>query len=364
MADPRIEGMRNLVPRFVAAGVDYNDTRRLFAHLERWDDWCREWSAVGAEHEELAAEAAAAEQWVTAGDAWLRAAVVYHFAKYLFFDHPEEYRAALDASVRCYRAAMPHLAWPVERIEVPYAGTVLPCTLRRPHGVERPPLVLLSHGLDATKEEYHVFGETFLRRGLATLGFDGPGQGETGLHLKIEPAYEKVVGAILDHLADRQDLDLGSVGIVGVSLGGYYAPRVAAFEPRIAAFATVGGPYDFGDCWDHLPPLSRLALIHNSGAPDAEAARAFAHQLTLAGVAPRVTCPALLVHGERDTLVPPSEVTRLARELGGPVDVVLYPEGDHVCHNISYKYRPRVADWLARQLDATTSASPAGRGRG
>ena len=164
MADPRVQGMRNLIPRFVAAGVDFNDARRVLDRLEQWDDWAREWSAVGAEHEALATEAAAQEQWVTAGEAWLRAAVLYHFAKYLYYDHPADYRAAHDALQRAYRAAMPHLAWPVERIEVPYAGTVLPCTLRRPHGADRPPLVLLSHGLDATKEEYHVFGEAFLRR--------------------------------------------------------------------------------------------------------------------------------------------------------------------------------------------------------
>src|SRR5918912_131651 len=212
MAEPRVDAMRNLVPRFVAAGVDYNDTQRLFARLERWDDWCREWSALAAEHERLAEEAAAAEQWVTAGEAWLRAAVMYHFGKYLFYDHPDEYRAAHDAVQRSYRAAMPHLAWPVERVEAPYAGTVTPGPLRRPHGVARPPLVLLSHGLDATKEEYHVFGEAFLRRGMATLGFDGPGQGELGFELKIEPAYEKVVGALLDHLAARNDLDLGRGG--------------------------------------------------------------------------------------------------------------------------------------------------------
>jgi pimeloyl-ACP methyl ester carboxylesterase len=350
MAEPRVEAMRNLVPRFVAAGVDFNDAQRVLGRLERWDDWCREWSAVAAEHEEQASEAAAAERWVTAGEAWLRAAVLYHFAKYLFFDHPEEYRAAHEGVQRCYLAAMPHLEWPVERIEVPYAGTVVPGALRRPHGVARPPLVLLNHGLDASKEEFHSFGDVFLRRGMATLGYDGPGQGETGFHLKIEPAYERVVGAVLDHLADRRDLDLGRVGIVGVSLGGYYAPRVAAFEPRIRALATVGGPYDFADCWDHLPPLSRLALIYNSGARDAEEARALARQLSLAGVAPRVSCPALLVHGERDTLIPHTEVTRLARELGGSVDIVLYPEGDHVCHNITYKYRPRVADWMAQQL--------------
>jgi 2,6-dihydroxypseudooxynicotine hydrolase len=350
MADAKVAAMRNLVPRFVAAGVDFNDAQRVLGRLERWEDWCREWSAMAAEHEGQAREAADAGHWVTAGEAWLRAAVGYHFAKYLFFDHPDEYRTAHEALQRCFRAAMPHLEWSPERIEVPYEGTVVACVLRKPHGVERPPLVLLNHGLDATKEEFYSFGDVFLRRGMATLGYDGPGQGECGFHLKIEPAYEKVVKAVLDQLARRGDLDLERVGIAGVSLGGYYAPRVAAFEPRIRALATVGGPYNFGDCWDHLPPLSRLALTYNSGSRDAEEAQRFGHRLTLEGVAPRVTCPALLVHGERDTLVHPSEVRRLARDLGGPVELVIYPEGDHVCHNITTKYRPKVADWMAEQL--------------
>ena len=351
MADPRVQGMRNLMPRFVAAGVDFNDARRVLDRLEQWDDWAREWSAVGAEHEALATEAAAQEQWVTAGEAWLRAAVLYHFAKYLYYDHPADYRAAHDALQRAYRAAMPHLAWPVERIEVPYAGTVLPCTLRRPHGADRPPLVLLSHGLDATKEEYHVFGEAFLRRGMATLGFDGPGQGEARL-----PPEDRA----------------------GLREGGRCDPRPPGQPPR-------PGP----DPRRHRRGQPRRLLRaaggglraaywrHRHGGRAVRLRRLLGSSAAAVAPGPAITTPApptptppapsptssrspasrracsarrLLVHGERDTLVPPSEVARLARELGGPVDMVLYPEGDHVCHNITYKYRPRVADWMAGQL--------------
>ena len=357
MADPRVEGMRHLVPRFVAAGVDFNDAQRLLGRLERWDDWCREWSAVAAEHEEQASEAAAAERWVTAGEAWLRAAVLYHFAKYLFFDHPEEYRAAHDGVQRCYRAAMPHLEWSVERIEVPYAGTVVPACLRRPHGVERPPLVLLNHGLDATKEEFHSFGDVFLRRGMATLGYDGPGQGETGLHLKIEPAYERVVGAVLDHLAAREDLDLGRVGIVGVSLGGYYAPRVAAFEPRIRALATVGGPYDFGDCWDQLPELTRETFrVRSRAGSDAEA-KDIAHTLSLEGVSSTITAPLLIVFGRQDRLIPWQHAERLRDTAGGEVELLMLEDGNHGCANVAPWHRPYTADWLAARLTATARST-------
>ena len=61
------------------------------------------------------------------------------------------------------------------------------------------------------------------------------------------------MGALLDALADRDDLDLDRIGALGVSLGGYYAPRAAAFEPRLKAVAGISGPYNMGECWDGVP---------------------------------------------------------------------------------------------------------------
>ena len=51
-----------------------------------------------------------------------------------------------------------------------------------------------------------------------------------------------------------------------------------------------------------------------------------------------------------DLLIPPSDGERLAREAKGPTEFVLYEEGNHVCFNISYKFRPLTADWMAEQL--------------
>jgi len=28
----------------------------------------------------------------------------------------------------------------------------------------------------------------------------------------------------------------------------------------------------------------------------------------------------------------------------------MYPEGNHVCNNITYKYRPAMADWMRDRL--------------
>jgi 2,6-dihydroxypseudooxynicotine hydrolase len=154
---------------------------------------------------------------------------------------------------------------------------------------------------------------------------------------------------MLDALGTRDDLDLGRVGAVGVSLGGYYAPRAAAFEPRIRAVAAISGPYEFGEDWDALPPLTREAFMVKSGAGDEREARERAHALTLHGVAARVMQPALFVTGALDRIVPWQQTERAAREAPNG-KFVLFEHGSHVCSNVPYLYRPLVGDWMAEQL--------------
>jgi len=253
-----------------------------------------------------------------------------------------------------------------ERIEARLDDGVLAANLRRPAGVAgrrpagagdpgrddtRPPLVVLIPGLDSTKEEFFHWENAFLMRGMATLSMDGPGQGETGFKLPIRYDYEVAVGAILDALEARADLDLdlAGVGAAGISLGGYYAPRAAASEPRIRAVAAISGPYNFGELWDDLPPLTREAFTVKSGARDDRDGRERAHALNLAGVLGALTAPALYVTGGLDRIVPWRQTERAARETPGG-SFVLYERGAHACSNIPYRYRPLVADWMWDQL--------------
>ena len=185
---------------------------------------------------------------------------------------------------------------------------------------------------------------------MATLSLDGPGQGETGYQTHIRPDYEAVVSATLDFLSKRTDLDLARVAAAGVSLGGYYAPRAAAYEPRLKAVVTIGGPFNFGECWDGLPPLTRQAFQHHSGARDDDEARLKAEQLDLAEALPRLKQPLLVVFGKLDRLIPWKQAERVARSAPNG-HLVMYPEGNHVCNNIPYKYRPLTADWIKEKLD-------------
>src|SRR5256714_7710726 len=234
MPDERVAAaIAHWAPRFVTNGVDFNDFQRVTAAVERWEEWLPAWVASGDEHAALARKAEERNRSRSAGEAWNRAALSYHFAKFVWMVDLDRYRETTALAVDALRNAHRQLDPSAERLEIPYEGVTMSANLRRPPGVERPPLVLLLPGLDSTKEEFFGWENVFLARGLATLSLDGPGQGETGLSSHIEPRYERPVTAGLDHLARREDVDLERLRAGGGGLGGYYAPAGAGHEERL-----------------------------------------------------------------------------------------------------------------------------------
>jgi dipeptidyl aminopeptidase/acylaminoacyl peptidase len=356
MPDARVQAaIDNWGPRLIANGVDFNDFVRVTRSLERWEDWLDAWSAIADEHRERAERAREAGNAMTAGEAFLLAAAAYHFAKFVWVLDVARNHATTLAAVAALGAAHALLDPTAERIEAPLDGARIVANLRRPPGA-RPPLVVLIPGLDSTKEEFFRLENEFLARGMATLSMDGPGQGEGGFELTIRPDYEVAVAAILDALGEREDVDLARIGAVGVSMGGYYAPRAAAFEPRITAVAAVSGPYDMSASWERLPVLTRETLQHHTGASSEAHARERAAALSLAGVAERIEQPALIVTGTLDRLIPWQDTKRIADEIPN-AEFVLYERGTHVCNNVPFLYRPRVADWLGQRLGAQAAVA-------
>ena len=334
--------------RFVANGTSYPDFQATMARITRWDDWCREWGRTARHYEELAEGAEAAGRTVTAGEAWRRAALCWHWGKFVFTDHPEEQRAAHERTVACFRRGAGTLSPPAEPVRVPYAGSTLAAYLRIPPGPP-PPIVIMIPGLDSVKEELQATAELMLRRGLAVIAIDGPGQGESEYEFPIEPAYERVVTAVADYLKGRDDTDPDRMGVFGVSLGGYYAARAAAYEPRVRAAVDLAGPYRWDLDWDALAPQTRTTFQARSGAASPAQARERAVALTLEDAAARITCPLLVVHGGRDRLIPPYHAERLAREAPG-AELMLYPDGSHGVTNHAFESRAAMADWLAARL--------------
>ena len=156
-------------------------------------------------------------------------------------------------------------------------------------------------------------------------------------------------GAVIDYLETRDDVDASRIGVMGISLGGYYAPRSAAFEPRIKAAVSLAGPYQWSQDWDLLPPQTRATFCHRSGAKTEAEAREKLSELTLADAASRITIPLLVAAGGRDRLVPTHHAERLASEAPG-AELYLLPDGSHGLTNHAVESRSKMADWLAAHL--------------
>ncbi len=337
-------------PRFVSNGVPLTDFQEVTASVSRWEDWCRAWCARAEIHESLGRLALADGFNLSAGEHLTRAAVCYHFAKFVFVVDAVQMRAAHLKAVECRKLALPHLRPAGEHVRIPFAGKAFPGILRLPAGATRPPIVVMCMGLDSAKEEMDGYESLFLARGLATLAFDGPGQGESEYDLPIRGDYEVAVKAVFDWLEGRDGIDAGKIGLWGVSLGGYYAPRAAAFEKRVKACIGLSGPYNFGEIWDILPELTRETFRVRSHCATADEARRHASSLSMQGVAQQIKCPLFLVAGKQDRLVPWQDAERVAREATGPVELLVIEDGNHVANNRVYKYRAQSADWMGQQL--------------
>ena len=351
--DKRVEiAIHNWAPRFVSSGVPLADFEEVTAGITHWDKWCAAWSKRGAIHEALGREALAQDYRYSAGQHLTRAALCYHFGKFMFVHRMDEMRRAHQKVIECRQLALALIDPPGERVEIPYQGSKLFGILRKPAGRARPPVVVMCVGLDSTKEELDVYENIFLARGMATLNFDGPGQGEAEYDIPIRGDFEVPVKAVFDYIETRGDLDSRRAGIWGVSLGGYYAARAAAFEKRAKACISLSGPYDWVETFDGRNELSREAFRVRSHSKTMEEARELAKTLTLEGVAKNIACPIYVVSGEFDNLTPPHNAQRIASEVSGPCELLIVKGGNHVANNRRYMFQSQTADWMATQLSA------------
>ena len=353
--DPRVEAaISHWAPRFVINGVPLTDFQEVTASIDRWEGWCSAWSARAAIHETLGDKALANAFKLSAAEHYTRAAVCYHFGKFLFVNDLPQMRAAHMKSVACRNKALPLLKPPGARVEIPYEGKQLYGNLRKPAGVAKPPVVVMCMGLDSAKEEMDDYENRFLERDVATLAFDGPGQGEAEYYFGICPEYEKPVKAVIDYLEGRDDIDAERVGIWGVSLGGYYAPRAACFEKRIKACVALSGAYERTASFEGRPIINVEAFRVRSKSANLEEAGKVAERMSLKGIAKNITCPIYIVAGTRDRLTPHTHAEKLAAEVSGPCELSVIEGGNHVVNNLWYRYRDQTADWLATQLGVLT----------
>jgi pimeloyl-ACP methyl ester carboxylesterase len=212
------------------------------------ESWFKAWNDLGERMFSLALASQAAGRRVSARDAYLRACN-YIRASYTFLlGAPVDPR--LIAGARRHRAAFEAgLALTdstvAERIAIPYGNGALHGYFFQPRddkpasGAQtRRPCLIITGGYDSSAEECYFFsGRAAVERGHTCLVYDGPGQGKALIEdgLIFRPDWEAVVGPVVDYAVSRPEVDPKAVALLGMSFGGYLAPRAASGEPRLAA---------------------------------------------------------------------------------------------------------------------------------
>ncbi|MFG3494911.1 alpha/beta hydrolase family protein [Streptomyces sp. NPDC047928] len=333
--------------RAAGAGLDLFAYDRVTAALGSLYDWPEAFRAEGRARLAAADAYAADGNRVSAGDACRHAARWFHCATLL--PHPDGdllARAAAEAD-GAMRRALALLEPDAVRVE----GAGFAGWLRRPEqtarGARRPGVVVVVPGLDSGKEEFHGVAEELLRRGVAVLAMDGPGQGVLAGAEPPTPDYPRVLGEAIDALEGDAGtgLDTTRLALIGMSLGGYYAAMGAAYDSRVRAAATVSGPYRL--IWEELPQFVVETLTERAGSV-AEAEK-FVRRIDLRGVAERIACPLRVVDGGQDVIPGVVGGAALARAVPHGTRQ-LVPHGDHLLGNARADWLPATADWLAARV--------------
>lgn len=318
------------------------------------DRWHAEWSKTAERVLGVAEQAVATGNERTARGAYFRAHNYFRTAEFFLAPDDDRRPPTYEQSVAAFREAASLLPRPPERLAVPYEETELPGYLFLPpdaatDGSDPLPTVVCLGGFDSICEElYFACGvPEALARGYAVVLFEGPGQGAPLRNegLTARPDWEHVVGPVLDELESRSELDDDRLALVGLSFGGYYAPRAAAFDDRIGACVALDHMHDIyraaaadspraARLMDRLPDglLNGMAslgerfsaesrwLMDNGrwvfGVETAAEYMAAIKEYSLAGIAGDIECPTLVIAGEDDHFVPAELAGEFVAEIG------------------------------------------------
>lgn len=335
-------------------GYDHGDLDAVFRQIRCVDMLPKAFADIARQVEAEAERAEAAGHVRTAWRFYLRAALLYGRGQYqIYRDSP--FKARLhEKMTRCYQQVIHYNPTPVERIEIPFAGSALVGVLHLPAGPEPAPIVLLIPGMDAIKEERHVPCQWFVERGIAVLVLDGPGQGESllrGIKVTVDN-YEQAASAVIDDLARRGRVRIDRLAVFGTSMGSYWGTRILAHDPRVTACAVAMGCYGPMDViFKAARPSFRQNYMYMSGITDDAAFDRMIEQMDLGTLASRLTRPYLMVHGEYDELHPLDHALAHYTRVPGPKALWVFEEEFHPMGRRAADFMPLMIDWLEERLD-------------
>ncbi|MGH9110338.1 MAG: alpha/beta hydrolase family protein [Acidimicrobiales bacterium] len=359
--DWSLQTMR-LLAQVAVGGADLFECARTAARIGTTttdgEIWQREWARTAADTAALAQRELEAGHRDTAMKAFFRSCSYSRHSE--FFLHsvdPRREQAYTDGTAN-FQRGVDISDGILERIHVPFEGGItMDGYIMHPDasGARRPTVLFLG-GADSWAEELiFLGGNQFPARGMNVVVVDTPGRGSSLRFKKLysRPDYEVPVAAVLDYLETRSEVDMDRLGMAGVSFGGYYAPRAAAFEPRVKAVAAWCGTWSIlRDFYEYYPPLQEQ-LQWLSGSKDDAEARLKLAAFTLEGVADKIRVPVYVMHGTRDVIMDIKGAQQFIDALtvdDVTTDIYSGAGSLHCCYDYLAVAAARLTDWFADRL--------------
>ncbi|MCM2355258.1 MAG: S9 family peptidase [Arenimonas sp.] len=326
---------------------------------------------------ELAAEDEAKGRLFSAGEKYRRASAYLITAERLQAHDAPGRLALYRRELALFHKGASLMRDRVQRVEIPYEGSHISALYFPAEGLrpgERAPLLVQLNGLDSTKEMKYLVGlpAWLSKRGVSSLMVDQPGTGEAlrlqGLTARYDA--EHWASRVVDWLEQHPHVDPKRIGCEGVSLGGYYCPRVVAMEPRFACGVAWGANHDWRDVQkrrlekegDFPVPHYWAHVCWVWGAKDIDDFMRIAEDVHLDGVVEKIKVPFLVTHGERDSQIPLKWAHRTYEQLvNSPkreLKIFTDREGgvQHASFDNSINAGHYIADWVAQTLGGRAAA--------
>jgi alpha-beta hydrolase superfamily lysophospholipase len=302
----------------------------------------------------------------SAEDMYWIAVEQYRLSQHTVFEDDHPVKLALYAGLqRCFERIIALSSSPIELVEVPFEAAQIQIALHLLADRRRAPIVLYIPGMDETKEAKESPRRYFLQRGVHYAAMDGPGQGMSNIRkIRVtDDNYERAAKAVIDYLETRPEVDSGRIGVMGRSMGSFWAPRVASYDSRVAAVVATSAcfaPKNF--VFDQASPRFKQVFMYMAGATDEDEFDEMAGRMILTGgYAANIKCPALMVAGEFDPLCPIEYTKEVFDEIGGPKELWIRENNFHKPRNdydmCGAQIEMFIADWLVERLTGATDPS-------
>ena len=370
----------------VSGGADIGECLMTAYRIKEGDDesWYREWLKTAEQREKAGDEFLSKGYKISARQEYFRASNYYRTAEFFLHVNPEDPRILKTwrKSRECFIKAAKLSDTPIIPVEIPFEDTTLSgylCLVDN-SGAKRP-LLIIHTGFDGTAEELYFQNAYFaLKRGYNCLLFEGPGQGRVIREQKIpfRPNWETVVTPVVDFALKKKEVDPERIALMGISFGGYFAPRAVAFEHRIKACIANGGVYDFHAAASLTPdeenlldtkegseeidkeiykqmktnPSMRWVFgngMFTFGAKSPSEWLRMTRPYTMKGIADKIKCHMLVVDSEEDKDMP-GQAKQLYNALKSQRDFMLFTkeEGaeEHCQIGAVILSNERILDWL------------------